>query len=163
VWWPRRLWDFNKSYSWNGVSGGSGLGYNAPAATGGALANKRHGRLSVAIQGDGDLMYVPGTLWTAAHHRIPILYVMHNNRAYNQEYMYLQAMANRHNRGVTKAHIGTTITDPNVDFATVAKGFGVYSEGPITDPAELGPALQRAVAVVKRGEPALVDVITDQR
>jgi acetolactate synthase-1/2/3 large subunit len=163
VWWPHRLWDFNKSYSWNGASGGSGQGYNAPAATGGALANKRHGRLSVAIQGDGDLMYVPGTLWTAAHHRIPILYVVHNNRAYNQEYMYLQAMANRHNRGVTKAYIGTTITDPNVDFATVAKGFGVYSEGPITDPAQLGPALQRAVAVVKRGEPALVDVITDQR
>jgi len=163
VTWPMRLWNFDKPYSWNGSSGGSGLGYNAPASAGAALANKRHGRLSVAIQGDGDLLYVPSTLWTAAHHRIPILYVMHNNRAYNQEYMYLQAMTNRHNRGVTNAHLGTTITDPNVDFATVAKGFGVYAEGPISDPADLGPALQRAVAVVKRGEPALVDVLTDQR
>ena len=89
--------------------------------------------------------------------------MVHNNRAYHQEYMYLQAMANRHSRGITNAHIGTTLTDPNIDYATVAKGFGVYGEGPITDPKDLGPALKRAVAVVKRGEPALVDVVTAPR
>jgi acetolactate synthase I/II/III large subunit len=161
--WPNRLWNFDKSYRWNGGSGGAGIGYTAPASAGAALANKKRGRISVAIQGDGDLMFVPGTLWTAAHHRIPILYVVHNNRAYHQEYMYLQAMANRHSRGITNAHIGTTLTDPNIDYATVAKGFGVYGEGPITDPKDLGPALKRAVAVVKRGEPALVDVVTDPR
>jgi acetolactate synthase-1/2/3 large subunit len=161
--WPQQLWDFDRTYRWIGSSGGAGIGYNAPASLGAALANRRHGRLSVSIQGDGDLLYVPSTLWTAAHHRIPILYVMHNNRAYHQEYMYLQAMANRHMRGITNAHIGTTLTDPAIDFATVARGFGVYAEGPITDPRELGPALQRAVAVVRRGEPALVDVVTDPR
>jgi acetolactate synthase-1/2/3 large subunit len=163
VTWPHRLWNFDKPYRWNGGSGGAGIGYNAPASAGAALANKKHGRISVAIQGDGDLMFVPGTLWTAAHHRIPILYMVHNNRAYHQEYMYLQAMAARHGRGITNAHIGTTITDPNVDYATVAKGFGVYAEGPIADPKELGPAIKRAVAVVKKGEPALLDVVTDPR
>jgi acetolactate synthase-1/2/3 large subunit len=112
---------------------------------------------------DGDLMYAPGILWTSAHHRIPLLNVMHNNRAYHQEVMHVQRMANRHNRGITRASIGTTITDPNIDFATVAKGLGVYSEGPITDPNELGPAIRRAVAVVKRGEPALVDAVTQPR
>ena len=115
------------------------------------------------MQSDGELMFVPGTLWTAAHHRIPLLYVVHNNRAYHQEYMYLQAMAARRARGIDKAHIGTTLTDPNVDYATVAKGFGIYGEGPITDPNELGPALSRALAVVRRGEPALLDVVTDPR
>jgi acetolactate synthase I/II/III large subunit len=163
IMWHQQLWDFDRPYRWIGSSGGAGLGYNAPASLGAALANRRHGRLSVAIQGDGDLMYAPGTLWTAAHHRIPILYVMHNNRAYHQEYMYLQAMANRLARGITKASIGTTLTDPAIDFATVARGFGVHAEGPISDPADLGPALQRAVAVVKRGEPALVDVLMDPR
>ena len=163
VTWPQRLWNFDRPYRWNGFSGGYGLGYNAPASAGAALANARHGRLSVSIQGDGDLMYAPGTLWTCAHHRIPILYVMHNNRAYHQEFMCLEAMAARHGRGVRNAHIGTTLTDPDIDFATVAKGFGVYAEGPITDPNDLGPALARAVAIVERGEPALVDVITDPR
>ncbi len=161
--WPLRLWDIKKSYQWNGSSGGAGVGYNAPASVGAALANKRHGRLTVAFGGDGDLMFVPGTLWTAAHHRIPLLYVVHNNRAYHQEVMYLTAMAARHGRGVENAHIGTTLTDPNIDYATVARGFGVYGEGPITDPKELAPAIKRALAVVKRGEPALIDVVTDPR
>jgi len=161
--WPHKLWNFDKAHRWNGGSGGAGVGYNAPASLGAALANKRHGRLTVTFQGDGDLMMVPNTLWTAAHHRIPILYVVHNNRAYHQEYMYLQAMAARHGRGIENAHIGTTITDPNVDYATVARGFGVHGEGPIVDPKDLGPALTRAIAAVKSGQPALVDVVTDPR
>jgi acetolactate synthase-1/2/3 large subunit len=146
-----------------GSSGGAGLGYNAPASVGAALANKRHGRLTVAFGGDGDLMCVPSTLWTAAHHRIPLLYVVQNNHAYHQEYMYLTAMAARLGRGVGNARVGTTIEDPNVDFATVAKGFGVHGEGPIADPSDLAPALQRAIAVVKSGHPALVDVVTEPR
>jgi acetolactate synthase-1/2/3 large subunit len=163
VTWPHRLWNFDRPHRWNGASGGYGLGYNAPASAGAALANKAHGRLSVSIQGDGDLMYAPGTLWTCAHHRIPILYVMHNNRAYHQEFMCLEAMAARHGRGIANARIGTTLTDPDIDFAAVARGFGVHAQGPVTDPGELGPALARAVAVVERGEPALVDVVTDPR
>jgi acetolactate synthase I/II/III large subunit len=161
--WAMRLWDFKKHYQHLGDSGGAGVGYGAPAAVGGALANKKYGRLSVNIQGDGDMLYAPGVLWTAAHHRIPLLTVMHNNRAYHQEIMHLQRMANRHQRGVTRAHIGTTIDNPNVDFAKLAQGLGVYAEGPITNPRDLGPALQRALAVVKKGEPALVDVITQPR
>ena len=108
-------------------------------------------------------MFSPGTLWTAAHHRIPMLYIVQNNRAYHQEYMYLVAMAARHGRGVDRADIGTTLTDPNIDFATLARGMGVYGEGPIVDPKDLAGALARAVAVVKRGEPAVVDVVTDPR
>jgi acetolactate synthase I/II/III large subunit len=161
--WPHRLWNFDKPYQWNGVSGGAGVGYNLPASLGAALANKKHGRLTLAFGGDGDFMFAPGTLWTAAHHRIPMLYILHNNRAYHQEYMYLQAMAARHGRGITNTEIGTTIKDPNVDYATVARGFGVYGEGPIVDPKDLGPALKRAIAMVKTGQPALVDVVTDPR
>jgi acetolactate synthase I/II/III large subunit len=161
--WPLRLWTFEKYYQYIGGGGGFGVGYGAPAALGAALANKKHGRLTVNIQNDGDLMYAPGVLWTAAHHRIPLLSVMHNNRAYHQELMHVQRMANRHSRGIDRAHIGTTITDPNIDFAAVAKGMGVYGEGPITDPKDLGPAIGRAIEVVKRGEPALVDVVTQPR
>jgi len=161
--WPHRLWNFDKAHRWNGLAGGGGVGYTLPSSLGAALANKRHGRLTVAIGGDGDFMFVPSTLWTAAHHKIPLLYIVHNNRAYHQEYMYLQAMAARHGRGITDTDIGTTIKDPFVDYATLAKGFGVYGEGPINDPNDLGPALKRAVAMVKSGQPALLDVVMDQR
>jgi acetolactate synthase-1/2/3 large subunit len=162
-WWPLRLWPFDKHYQYIGVQGGGGIGYNAPASVGAALANKKHGRLSVSIQDDGDLLFAPAVLWTAAHHRIPLLSVMHNNRAYHEELMHVQRMANRHNRGVDRAHIGTTFEDPNMDFAKLAQSMGVYAEGPITDPNEIAPALRRAIAVVKRGEPALLDVVTQPR
>jgi thiamine pyrophosphate-dependent acetolactate synthase large subunit-like protein len=161
--WTSRLWSFDKHYQSLGGSGGAGVGYGAPAAIGAALANKKRGRLSVTIQGDGDFLYAPGVWWTAAHHRIPLLAVMHNNRAYHQELMHLQRMANRHQRGVTRAHIGTTIDNPNVDFAMIAKGLGVHAQGPITNPNDLGPALKRAIQVVKRGEPSLIDVVTQPR
>jgi acetolactate synthase-1/2/3 large subunit len=92
-----------------------------------------------------------------------MLSVMHNNRAYHQKVMHLQRMADRHQRGITRASIGTTIGDPNIDYAKVAQGLGLYAEGPISNPAELGPALRRAVDVVKKGEPALIDVVTEPR
>src|SRR5579864_4259577 len=162
-WWPQRLWQFDKPYHFIGGHGAYGIGYGAPAAVGAALANKKHGRVSVNIQCDGDLNYAPGILWTAAHHRIPLLSVMHNNRAYHQEMMYLQDMANRAQRRPDRAQIGTAITDPNIDYAMLAKAYGMYSAGPIDNPADLGPAIQSAIAVVKRGEPALIDVVTQPR
>ena len=149
--------------STSATQGGGGIGYNAPASIGAALANKKHGRFSVSIQDDGDLLFAPAVLWTAAHHRIPILSVMHNNRAYHEELMHVQRMANRHNRGIDRAGIGTTFEDPTMDFAKLAQSMGVYAEGPITDPNEVAPALRRAIAVVKRGEPALLDVVTQPR
>ncbi len=161
--WPQRLWNFDQHYRFIGASGGYGVGYGAPAALGAALANRQRGRLSVAIQNDGDLMYAPGILWTAAHHRIPLLSVMHNNRAYHQETMHLVRMASRHQRGIERSDVGTTLQDPNIDYAKLAQSMGVYAEGPITDPKSLGPAIGRALAVVRRGEPALVDVVTQPR
>ena len=161
--WPRRLWDFSRPYQWLGHAGGGGIGYGAPASIGAALANRRHGRISVAIQTDGDMMYAPGVLWTAAHHRIPLLSVMNNNRAYHQEIMHVQKMCNARNRGVDRGEIGSQLLDPNIDFAKLAQSMGVYAEGPISNPSDLGPAIRRALAVVRKGEPALVDVVTQAR
>ena len=73
--WPFRLWDMNKPWHTMGGSGAQGIGYNTPAALGAALANKQHGRVSVAMVGDGDFNMAPGVLWTATHHQIPILYL----------------------------------------------------------------------------------------
>jgi acetolactate synthase-1/2/3 large subunit len=161
--WPQRLWNMDKHYQYIGHQGGYGIGYGAPAAVGAALANRKYGRLSVNIQCDGDLMYAPGVLWTAAHHQIPLLSVMHNNRGYHQEVMQVQIMANRHSRGIDRANIGTTITAPNIEYAKLAQSMGLYGEGPISDPKDLGPALKRALDVVNRGEPAVVDVLTQPR
>jgi len=161
--WPGRLWNFDRHYRYIGGQGAGAMGYGAPAAVGAALANRRHGRLSINIQTDGDLNYAPGVLWTACHHKIPLLTVMHNNRAYHQEVMFVQQMASERNRGADRAHIGTTLREPNIDYAKMAQGYGMYGEGPIENPKDLAPALKRALDRVRRGEPALLDVITQPR
>ena len=161
--WPNRLWNMDKLYRHTGGRGAEGMGYGAPAAVGAALANKKYGRLSINIQQDGDLNYAPGVLWTAAHHKIPLLTIMHNNRGYHAEVMFMQRAANLRNRDIDRAHIGTRLIEPNIDYAKMAQGYGMYGEGPIADPAQLVPALKRGLEHVKRGEPALIDVLTQPR
>jgi acetolactate synthase I/II/III large subunit len=162
-WWPLRLWEFDKHYQYIGGHGAYGIGYGAPAAVGAALANKKHGRLSVNIQCDGDLNYAPGVLWTAAHHNIPLLSIMHNNRGYHQERMFLADMACRAGRDVEQTHIGVALDHPNINYAMMAKAYGMYSAGPIDNPNDLGPAIKAALEVVKKGEPALIDLVTQPR
>jgi acetolactate synthase-1/2/3 large subunit len=161
--WPLRLWDFNKHYQYIGGAGGEGVGYQAPAAIGAALANKKHGRLSVAIQPDGDLMIANGCLWTAARHHIPLLMLMHNNRAYHQELMEIQATAARRSRGIDRVNICAKIDNPNIDYAKLAQSMGVRAEGPLSDPKDLAAAIRRGIEVVKSGEPYLIDTITQPR
>jgi acetolactate synthase I/II/III large subunit len=161
--WCTKLWNFTKSYQYIGAQGAAGIGYGAPAAVGAALANRKHGRLTLNIQPDGDFNYAPGVMWTAAHHGIPLLNIMHNNRAYHQERMYLLEMGNRWDRGIDRSDIGTALVSPNIDYASIAKGYGLYAEGPIADPKDLAPAIKRGIERVKKGEPALLDVVTQPR
>ncbi|MDH3265978.1 MAG: thiamine pyrophosphate-dependent enzyme, partial [Gammaproteobacteria bacterium] len=114
-------------------------------------------------QGDGDFNYAPGSVWTAAHHQLPVLTIMHNNRAYHMELMYLQHLAGVRGRGTERMHIGTTFRDPYIDYASIAKGYGMKSEGPIGDPNDLYAALERGVNTVLGGEPYLIDVLTQPR
>ena len=161
--WPQRLWDLDKHYHYCGGSGASGVGQGLPAAVGAAIASRDQGRYSINFQGDGDALVAPGSLWTAAHHKVPLLTMMHNNRAWHQETMHLQRMANRRERQPEHAKVGTMIDNPNIDFAKLAQSFGVYAEGPITNPDQLGPAIARALKVVKNGMPALIDVVSQPR
>jgi thiamine pyrophosphate-dependent acetolactate synthase large subunit-like protein len=158
-----QLWDHNKPYSFLGSQGAGGMGYGAPASVGAALAAKNRNRMVVNIQCDGDLNYAPGVLWTAVHHKLPMLTVMHNNRAWHQEFMFVEYMAGVRGRGEDRAHIGCTLRDPFIDYAKMAATYGMASEGPITDPAKLSAALKRGVNAVKRGDPYLIDVITQPR
>ena len=161
--WQQRLWDFTKHHQYIGGSGAIGIGYNGPASVGAALAHRNDGIVCVSIQGDGDFMMLPGSHWSAAHHKLPLLTLIHNNRAYHQEEMAIQVETARRNRHPERAGIGTTLTRPDIDYAKIASGLGIYGQGPISSPADLGPAIARALTVVKRGEPALINVVSQGR
>jgi len=159
----RDLWDHNKPHSYLGGQGAAGIGYGLGASTGAALAAKQRERFVINVQCDGDINYAPGALWTAVHHQLPMLTVMHNNRAWHQELMFLEFMAGARGRGTDRMHIGTTLREPFIDYAKMAETYGMASEGPISDPSKLGAALARGVASVKGGDPYLIDVITQPR
>ena len=161
--WARRLWDFREPYQYLGGSGGAGLGYGMGASIGAALAARGTNRLTVNLQADGDFLFGPGALWTAAHHHVPMLVVLHNNRSLYYSEEHGMQIAEHRERPVENAGIGTQITDPNVDFATLARSFDCYGEGPISQMSELRPALERALRVVKDGKLAFVDVVSEPR
>jgi acetolactate synthase-1/2/3 large subunit len=154
----RKLWDFDKPYRHPGVELGTST--QIGISLGVALANREKGRVVVDIQPDGDLMFDAGALWIAAKYQIPMLVVMHNNRAYYNDWAHQIRMAKLRGTDETKAHIGMDLYGPEPDFATLAKSMGCYGEGPIADPKDVKPALLRALAEVKKGRLALVDTIT---
>ena len=159
--WARRLWDITQSYQYMSSRGGGGLGRGLCHSLGVALANRGSGRLCVNFQADGDMLFVDSALWTAAHHRIPLLVVMYNNRSYYNDEEHQADMAKSRQRPVENRVVGIRIENPEVDFAAMARSFGVYGDGPIEHPADLRPALERALhAVVEEGRCAVVDVVT---
>jgi acetolactate synthase-1/2/3 large subunit len=159
--WARKIWDFERPYRHPGKSLGTAT--QIGISLGVALAHRDAGRLVIDLQPDGDLMFDAGALWVAAKHRIPLLVVMYNNRAYYNDWEHQIRMARLRGTPVERAHIGMDMDDPAPDFAGLAKSMGWYAEGPIDKPGEVAAALKRAIARVKAGQPALLDTITQKR
>ena len=143
---------------------GAGLGIGIGHSLGVALAHKPLNRLCIDFQPDGDFLFTSNGLWTAAHHNIPLLVIMFNNRAYYNAERHLEVIAKVRGRAIENKIIGTSLENPAVNFSKLAQSFGLYGEGPIENPEDLHPALERAVRHVKeKKQLALVDVVTQPR
>lgn len=160
--WSRRLWNFDKPHRHPGKALGTST--QIGISTGVALAHRGTGRLVVDIQPDGDLMFDPGTLWIGVHDKIPMLVVMYNNRAYYNDWEHQIRMAKQRGTDERLAYVGMEINNPSPDFASMARSFGCFGEGPILNGDDVGPALRRAIEFIKKeGKPALVDTVTQFR
>jgi benzoylformate decarboxylase/acetolactate synthase-1/2/3 large subunit len=156
--WALRTWNFDRPHRHPGKQLGTAT--QIGISLGVALAHKGTGRLVVDLQPDGDLMFDVGALWVAAAYELPLLTVMFNNRAYYNDWEHQERLARQRGTPVERASIGMAISEPEPDFAAIAKGFGWWAEGPITDPAQVRAAVQRAADhVLTTGRPALVDVV----
>jgi len=123
-----------------------GLGFAIPGAVGISLALP--GRPIAAIVGDGSTMYAVQGLWTAAHHQLPITYVIANNRGYRIIKERLVSFRK------TDKFTGMDIREPDIDFLAVAKSFGLAARR-VTDPQDIAPALREGFA---SGKPNLIDM-----
>jgi acetolactate synthase I/II/III large subunit len=160
--WERRLWDMAEASRC--IAGGGGTGTGMGVALGVALAFRGTGKVCVSIQNDGDLLYTPGSLWTAAAHDIPMLVVMFNNRSYYQDVGHQTAITKMRDRPLEHVGVGVNLDRPATDFALLARSFNLYGDGPILDPEAIRPALEKGLKVMKEERRlALIDTITQPR
>jgi acetolactate synthase I/II/III large subunit len=157
--WPSRLWTWDKPGLFLGGYGGGGLGYGPAASVGASLPYRGTGKICVNLQRDGEMLYTPSALWTAANTGVPLLTVMTNNRVYYNDVEHQEKVAIHRGRPVENKLVGMEMAKPPVDFANLARTFSVHGEGPITEPEQIRPAVERAIKVIKdEKRPALVDV-----
>ena len=130
------------------------LGWAMGAALGVQLAYPS--RKVVATIGDGSVMYAPQALWTAARYRLPVTYVVPNNRSY----AILKAGMLGFGLPSAKKGIfpGMDLTEPSIDYLALARAMGVRAER-ATKPSELRDVLAACLA---HPGPSLVDVEIDR-
>ena len=134
-------------------SSGGGLGTGLPGALGVKLACPD--RPVVGVVGDGAALYTIQALWTAAHHRIPVTYVICNNASYR--ILKINMLQYLGEAAADRKFIAMDLTDPSLDYARIAQAFGVRGRR-VESPGDLRPALQDALSA---NEPFLVDVAVE--
>ncbi|MGB6537766.1 MAG: thiamine pyrophosphate-binding protein [Xanthobacteraceae bacterium] len=156
--WDESWATFKHPLDYLGSDGGGGVGGGPGISVGAALALKGSGRLPVAICGDGDFLMGCTAVWTAVHYKIPLLFVLANNRSFYNDELHQERMARMRNRPVENKWIGQRMSEPEVDLAAIGRAQGAVGFGPITKPADLASALEKAIAEVDAGKVAVVDV-----
>ena len=149
-----RTLDFRDRNAMLGPRGG-GIGQGLPSAV--ALKLAQPSRPVLAISGDGSALYTIQALWTAAHRRLNIVFLILNNGTYRV--LKLNMDHYRHMSGIPpdRGYPYLDLDDPRVDFVSAAAGFRVPGKG-VEKAEEVVPAVQAAFA---SGGPYLLDVLVD--
>jgi len=140
---------FRDRYDYQSMASG-GIGWALPAAVGVQIAQPD--RPVVALVGDGSAMYSIQALWTAANMKLPITYVICDNKGYRIIKQRLKAFHGN------ETFIGMDFEDPAIDFVTMAESMGV-SATRVTEPGGVRAALEAAIA---NPGPNLIDVCVER-
>ena len=156
--WNGATWPFCHPLDYIGSEGGGGIGGGPGVSVGAALALKGSGRLPIAICGDGDFCMGVTAIWTAVHYRIPLLFVVCNNRSFFNDELHQERVARIRNRPPENRWIGQRISDPDIDCAALGRAQGALGFAPVLKTGDLVPTFEKAIAAVEQGQVAVVDV-----
>src|SRR6516165_733155 len=156
--WNGATWPFRHPLDYIGSEGGGGIGGGPADSVGPALALKGSGRLPIAICGDGDFCMGVTAIWTAVHYRIPLLFVVCNNRSFFNDELHQERVARIRNRPPENRWIGQRISDPDIDCAALGRAQGALGFAPVVKTGDLVPTFEKAIAAVEQGQVAVVDV-----
>tara|TARA_R110002012_G_scaffold85709_3_gene213610 strand:- start:3297 stop:5060 length:1764 start_codon:yes stop_codon:yes gene_type:complete len=155
--WDGGSWHFRHPLDYLGYDGGAGIGSGPGMLVGASLALKDKDRIPVGVLGDGDVMMGVSALWTAARYGVPFILIVCNNRSYFNDEVHQEKVAVMRDRPVENKSIGQAMTDPDIDFAAIARAQGLEAIGPVETPAGLIGALSQAIAIYRDGKPVLID------
>ena len=112
----------------------------------------------VGIVGDGDFLMGNTALWTAAHYRLPCLFLVANNRSFYNDELHQERVAKARGRPVENKWIGQRIDEPDIDLAMMARAQGAVGIGPVRQLQDLRPSIEKAIQEVRNGAVCVVDV-----
>jgi len=149
---------FRHPLDYLGADGGGGVGAGPGLTVGAALALKGQRRMVVGICGDGDFLMGVTAVWTAAHYKLPCLFIVANNRSFYNDEMHQERVAKERSRPVENKWIGQRIDEPDIDLAMMARAQGALGLGPVKEVSHLRDVLREAVKQVQAGNVVVVDV-----
>jgi benzoylformate decarboxylase len=149
----RRFLHNNATRQYSFLRGGA-LGWGMPAAVGFSLGTGR-GPV-VSLVGDGAAMYSPQALWTAMHEKVPVTFVVINNREYNILKNFMRSQPHYH-AARTGQFLAMDLVNPSIDFIALAASMGMPARR-VSRAEDIGEALRAAIA---SGAPNLVEIVVD--
>ncbi len=155
--WNGAYTHFRHPLDYLGFDGGGGVGAGPGITIGAALALKGSGRIPIGLMGDGNFLMGNTAVWTATHYQIPCLMIICNNRSFFNDERHQGHVAEYRGRPPENAWIGQKIIDPDIDIAAMARTQGAEGIGPVTTMAEMQPAIERGIAIVKAGGVCVID------
>jgi benzoylformate decarboxylase len=132
---------------------GGGLGPGMPNPIGIKLA--RPDRPVLSVVGDGSSLYTIQALWTAAHHKVPVTWIIANNRSYR--ILKLNMLEYLGEGAAGRKFVEMDMTKPELDFSSIAHSFGVKGVR-VEQPDDIGDAVREAQ---KADEPRLVEIVIE--
>ena len=156
--WDASAWPFRDPLDYTGLDGGAGIGAGPGLVVGVALGLRGTGRSAVGVMGDGDFLMGATALWTAAHHRLPLLVVVANNRSFFNDEVHQQRVALVRGRPTENRWVGQALQDPDADLAALATSLGLEGLGPVSAAEGLPAVLATAVGKLATGACVVVDV-----
>jgi thiamine pyrophosphate-dependent acetolactate synthase large subunit-like protein len=148
---------FRHPLDYIGHDGGAGVGSGPGMTVGAGLALKGSGRIPIALMGDGDFLMGNTAVWTAAHYQIPCLMIVCNNRSFYNDELHQGRMAAHRGRPEENRWIGQHIAEPDINIAAMARAQGAFGIGPVTQTADVQPAIEQGIAAVRGGQVCVID------
>lgn len=156
--WNGAYLPFRHPLNYIGFDGGGGVGAGPGITVGAALSLKGSGRIPIGLCGDGDFIMGNTAVWTAVHYAIPCLMIICNNRSYFNDERHQEQMAVARGRPAENRWIGQHIGEPDIDLAAMARAQGAVAIGPVSNPAEVQPAIEQGIAAVRAGKVCVIDM-----